>query len=455
MTAIKSPKPSVSWKSIAGQALFVVVLVLLARYLWIRDRPERLEYPPNASYKISSNNLYATIPGDNLPPDQGIPGHRENTVQVQSIYDSSRRVIGKEDKDVQFYSLSPPNPFLVADGKLYYAVIPRPKVAPRIVGAEGRRAASGRDLINFLPPSKRSPGTGGVGPRRVGIVPAPLPTQEIRFRQVPLQGGASHDVVTLRGENFCLVGNHVFWLQSGSEEQTRGVQGSAQGKEAAPRGCLMLTSLADGVTRRIRSGILRSVTLVPGDSGVSWKEPAPSPGRLAVFYASASDGSVHALGTLAQSDQNPPRYVEFGGRLYWPVVVPVLEGNSNFHSVLMSANLDGADVREVCAQVNKHRIESLWLSVHQGRLYGCLSEAPGETEDRFKSTQYVCRLHPDRSDPIEVVHKLPGTSRQYQFDGDYLYFSYVEPKRGLWATLTNDDTYTPVAEALFRVPLAP
>lgn len=81
-----------------------------------------------------------------------------------------------------------------------------------------------------------------------------------------------------------------------------------------------------------------------------------------------------------------------------------------------------------------------------------LDEQPLSEKDHFQSL--LCRLNPDRSDPIEIVRKLPSGAVSSQFGGGYLYFVLNEKHRSLWATMTDDDTAEGDSTlTLCRVPL--
>ena len=190
-----------------------------------------------------------------------------------------------------------------------------------------------------------------------------------------------------------------------------------------------------------------------GEAGISWTEPAPFPTRPTLFYARSSDGSVRSLGTLTKTNQGVERIAETDKRLYWAVPDPAANSQEPFQCVLMSANDDGTDIREVCAQRDKHPIESMALHAYRGSLYCCLTEVPTITKDGTLRQQYLCRLHPERSDPLETLYKLPGKPRIDQFDGGCLYFVWSETKRSVWAAMTNDNVGMDYTDSFCRISL--
>jgi hypothetical protein len=455
MTLIKSPKPSVSRKSLVWQTLFVVAVLLAARVLWMRERPERLRTLTVTNYTIFGGNLYTLSDTSNV--------EQKPVIRVQSLAGDSGREICHEDAGYQFCNFWSPHTYSIVDGTLYYAIQSR----SRKVSQGGGGFISGvvehpvPFLGTFLLQANSVPNTGNRRQRRTKEHPRSLDIRAVRFRKIVLPSGIPQDIVTLRGEKFCLVGDHVFWIQPAVEDSVTVFEGETQENltqrwETTAHSDLMLTSLKDGTTRCIRHGVYRNPWLTAGDAGVCWIEPMPYPDPPHRFYARASDGIVHSQGTQA-NNQNPPGYVEFRNRLYW--ATRSVQKNWNFDPnsdiVLRSSNLDGSDVREIRVPGDRYRIDIRVFTVHQGNLYLYLLEPPAPAKERRTSGAFLCRFHPERSDPIEILHKLPDptTAWNYQLDGNYLYFDRFEQKRGLWATLTNDDQGAENFIALFRIPL--
>jgi hypothetical protein len=178
-------------------------------------------------------------------------------------------------------------------------------------------------------------------------------------------------------------------------------------------------------------------------------QPAPFPDKPILYYARAEDGSVHAL-AAAPEGWIAGNALEFGGRLYWTVRNHRPENDGSFLATLMCAKLDGSDSREVLSEWDKHPLGNLAPYAYQGSLYCFLDKMTPSTEEEANRTPYLCRLHPERSDPVEVLHRLPDTSSSYQFDGGYLYF--LVRGHNLWAMVPNR-SYASVEDTLCRVPL--
>lgn len=234
----------------------------------------------------------------------------------------------------------------------------------------------------------------------------------------------------------------MFWIRPRPEEVFFVREGHTDWREETAHSDLMLTSLPDGATRRIFAGVPRSLALIACETGIVWAQPAPFPGPQTRFYASASDSSVRSLGTLS-ANQRPERCVEVGGRLLWTVTT--LTPPSELSTTLMSANIDGTDIRSVGTQLRGHPVHIQSLYVYQGSLYSVFTEIPTETGRSVKVTYYVGRLHPNRSDSVEIVHALPEDAWPIQFDGRYLYFFLEGTHRSFLSILFNAEVGHPEA----------
>ncbi len=491
MTVPKSTRQPINRKSVVLQALFMVVLLLIARLMWLRNQPERLTAPPGGLISGENRYDYDTSQMSLVPRPKGVSttsvGLSGNArVEARHLHDERKWTVTDEDAHYRFSGF--PNMFSVFDGKFYYAVEPRPKSemplgggggasapnlgtgvvvsAPSLAGGGFGSAQKNPDqfLGIFLRSPKRLPRQEAVGQKRVRLSAASSPGKEVLFRQVATQGGKPRDVLTLRTDSFRLIGNHVIWIKPGLEEidtvtQKQGSRILNDWQEVTAESDLMLTSLADGTTRCIRHGISRDLFLFVGETGVAWTEPAPFPQQPTLFYGRVSDGVVCPLGTLPKLDENdenrvvdPRHFVETGDRLYW-----TMNHHGERGCVLMSARPDGSDLREVCSQRNKHPIIDLALHAYMGKMYGCLTEA-AMTSNGLVVSSYLCRVHPERSDPLEVLNKLPLTSQEFQFDAGYLYFFCKEKRwnlstilRNLWAIVTSDNVGAEYTNTLYRL----
>lgn len=464
MVETKARKP-VRWQSVVGQSLFVVMMLLIAGFLWRRQQLERLS--PTIMTADSIGGVALTDDTRYLITT-GAVGMRaaETTVQAQSLRSGEIRTLCKEAPP--YIAESSRTAAGVWEGSLYYAIrvnhIPDLKpgtsglpgspsgakfaVSAVSTGKNGAPVVSGNEgpgIGTFLL-QPQSPATTIPGQTRVISSTKENPAPQVLFRQVALQGGTPRTVATLQGDTFCLAANSVFWIKPAQEETARVTQGEnpqtrLRWTETSAHSDLMLTSLADGATRCIRHGIPRHILLTRCQAGMSWKEPSPYPAPPRLLYARVADGSVVALGTIT-NDQNPPLCVEVGKRLYWV--------DAPHEYTLMSANLDGSSLRVVEGIKERHQIGTLLLYGYKGSLYGCLQEMnPGGAEAYPLS---LCKLHPDRQDPVEILRKISGKGvatdaiSNMQFGGGYLYFQLLD-QPGLWSSDVG------VRQTLCRIPL--
>lgn len=438
-------KPSLSKKSLIGQALFVVALLLLGRFLWMRQQPEHLQMTP--SIDVSLGFIALTESTCYLPQKSGF-GLRagETAICAQSLQTGELREIAKESSQYAIYALAPEDA-LVSHGNLYYtAAVHNVSQAPqerdnivtwsrRTGGYIGSRsivlaenANKGSDMGFFLMPP---PGSAVVADsKRISLETREIFPPGYQVRQVALSGGTPQDAPIPPGSGFVLCADHVFWIRPAVEQTAEVVQGETpqarkHWKEMTARSDLMLTSLPDGATRCIRHGIYGSTLLIAGPSGISWWEPALYPRPNEFFYARAADGRVTALGARPVGKDVSP-CVEMGGRLYWT------DWNTASESVtVMSAALDGSDRHEVPGIVANRQIGHLQLYPYRGNLYGYMQETSARGQEDYPIS--LCRIHPDRPDPIEIVRKISGRGvavdavSNLQFSGGYLYFRLVEP----------------------------
>jgi hypothetical protein len=455
MPATKSPKPSVTRKIGAGQillavTLLLVVLTLIAGVLWKHTQPERLTTLLQSSYTISGEHLYtlAFVP----------------SLRVQSLHEPKMRTLLQEDPS---YPFCQPSRLSIEDGNLYYAVEPH---SGGNTGQPNAVAAPGHFLGTFLRKPGSLPTTKIAGQTRTHIARNSLPARTVLFRQLSLQAGALRDVTTLRlnqsggqmrqivsgmqggalsedprlrDEGFCLIGSHVFWIRPAVEESEAVIRKDVFGRqnswlETTAHSDLMLTALTDGKTRCIRHGIAGTTTLSEAGAGITWTEFAPYPRKPTVCYARASDGIVHSLAPATRPILT--LFPEFKGRLYWTV----RESGPGNGEVLMSSKQDGSDSREVLTQVKGRPLSRVSLYPYRGVLYCFLGE---------QTQPLLCRLHPDQSNPVEIVRKLPTNAGFAQFDGDYLYFVLSEHFHNFLADVTNNAVSDGYAPTLYRLPL--
>ena len=340
--------------------------------------------------------------------------------------------------------------------KLYYVVEPLPKSIFG-VGGGGGGSTSDQFLGTFLRPQNSPPGT-NAEQKRLDSGPTYLGVRDVRFRQISLHGGTPRDAATFRTARVSLLGNQVFWVRPGPEERSATIRmqedrNRPYWREVTAHSDLMLTSLTNGVTRCIRHGIPYNTNLHAGEVGVAWIEAAPFPEPPTLFYARVSDGSVRSLGAPAKENEftnwASKHFAEFGNRLYWLSV----SQNGNDPSVLVSANLNGKDIRNVCTQRDSHPMDVRSLHGYKGNLYCCIVEPPVMSPGVAPRNQYLCRVHPARADPLEIVYQLPKGFAFDQLDGGYLYLIRSELKRSLWATITDDPGGALTVDTHYRISL--
>jgi hypothetical protein len=446
MTNVVLSKLSANRKSIAFQALFVVVMLALGRFLWIRNQPERV-------MNIPLTEIGSPISGDNLFmfARESSPAS-PTSIKARSLHDGTERVISKVDAryDVLGYYGT-----RVVGRNLTYVVGPHVIPFSGNPGPPAKSVSSTYRVQNigtFLPPQKGLPGIGATEHKRTRTR-QPFLTADVRLQQVPVGGGMSRDVVTVQDYNhICLVGDHVFWIRPGSDElvgviQEEGDHTRTSWAEVTAHSDLMLTSLIDGTTRCLRHGISRTTSMEAGQAGVALTEPAPFPEPPKLSYIRVSDGSIHSLGTVVQAG-GARSFVEVGNRLYWTALISAPVKNEASHYKLMYVSLDGTAIHEVCAQRDRRLIDHLRIYAYRGSLYGILAQTSTTATGDPISEHYLCRLHPERSDPFEILYKADGW-----FDGGYFYFVRHEAQRGLWATLTNDEAQASYTDTLCRLPL--
>jgi hypothetical protein len=415
-------------------ALFIVAGLLAVSFLARRGQPEYLKGHISKTCTISGNEIY-DVDSSNAPTSVNATSFRD---------EKARLVVQEEIKPYWPVPLYAPSPFSLIEGTLYYAVQARLQPVQPVVLRDTKVVvvAEPSQGTYLLRAQDSSPQTAGRWKREVWPV-TPLPQTDVRFQAMPAQGGKSRLAARLRGENFRMVGSHVFWIRPAYEQAVRVIPYPNARKpgywtEVSAHSDLMLTSLIDGASRCIRHGVPRSTSLMGGKAGVTWTEPAPYPGEPTLFYARAADGSVRSLGTRSGTTEQQP-CLEAAGRLYWTAGLSDA-GRAGINArALMSASLDGSDRRELVAQVENHYVAGLSLHCYSGDLYCCLLELPAANEDDSRRRLCLCRLNPDSADPVEILRRLPAMSGDYLFQEGYLYLGLVNEINGsgLGASIKN------------------
>jgi hypothetical protein len=193
--------------------------------------------------------------------------------------------------------------------------------------------------------------------------------------------------------------------------------------------------------------------LTPGESGAMWTEPRAFPDHnLNLYYARTADGAVFCLGEIAENEAI--RWsAEFKGALYW-FVTHTQDGINlaNVPDQLMSVHLGRSD-QQIVAQVslrNSTAAASFNLFTWHNSLYCLISQESTSTD---RGSTYLFRVRVGRTNPFEIVQKLPPGLRVAGIDGGYLYFDVSEHQNSLIARLTGDTLDGPLVVVLSRVRL--
>jgi hypothetical protein len=422
-----------------------MALLLIVRYLWMRDQPERLGSTKVGDFGISKETMVAVRSSS----------YHEVVVQTQSIYGGREKEICRDPHTL--FSLIWPGIYdsnlSIANGKLYYGVY-MPSVPLKRSSYAGSVGSATLKNV-YVPPYRGSfllasiqgaPSADAVQKRTHSR--SMRDSDAVRFRAVSMDSGKWQDGPTLKGVSFTLVGESVFWIHPAVEDRVEVFQGrapryAAQWNENSAHSDLMLTSLTTGMTRCIRQGVAANTALQGGNAGVSWQEPSLYPRAPVLFYARSVDGVVRSL--IALSDKSPyrstPRLVEFQQQLY----ADVLNGAAGTATLKMFG-FNGDQSSEISLH-GKEYVQG-GVTAHNGSLYSLMveSQARNGTRVQGRAKLLLCRLHPERSEPVEVLHKLPEGCGNYRFEGKYLYFTLTEQQRSLWSTVTGDQAVGELGE---------
>jgi hypothetical protein len=115
-----------------------------------------------------------------------------------------------------------------------------------------------------------------------------------------------------------------------------------------------------------------------------------------------------------------------GDRFYWSSGTRLAPpGRERLGPAVISARPDGSDAR-VLLDLRAHpSLEApvAFLGVHRDRLYCTFQtkarrRSPGDPA----TVPVLCRIRPERPDPVERLKELPAEIAHATFDGDYCYF---------------------------------
>ena len=253
-------------------------------------------------------------------------------------------------------------------------------------------------------------------------------------------------------------GQNLYWIRERPDSSNWVRRGHEEWTEVTGKSDLMVTSLPDGSSRCIHTGLpVEATALQARAEGVFWSQLRPFPdSHRDVYYYRAAAGRILKLREDEPKWTRPPVY--FAGRLYGFTTAsrsetirvesgyPVNRGYEIWS--LISINPDGSDRRAVCSL----RCYMAELMMHAGSFY-CLEQDP--VIPAHTQRQRLYRVHLDRGQPLEGVFTLPEMAVSGQgFDSDgYFYFTVEELHRNLWATLTDDNANAQMVLALYRTRL--
>ncbi|HZT40608.1 MAG TPA: hypothetical protein VFA07_00395 [Chthonomonadaceae bacterium] len=281
-----------------------------------------------------------------------------------------------------------------------------------------------------------------------------------RFRSVPVQGGAPRDLTARIEGSACLAGGYAYWIQKRPDGMVQIASGGVTWEEMTGHSDLMATTLADGSLHKLSTVLPMNSVLLAGPNGVFWTEPRPFPhSGQDLYYYRAGDAKLYTILDYRGDPFGPP--TEFKDRLYWfatnkPPHWPNLDWSADR---LVSARLDGSDLREVFLPAARMRFPVLWrlrssfLQVYRGHLYGLFRDQPSGVSPVLGNPRYLCRIDPDRSDPVEDVFTLPSGSANCTVDGDSFYFTHLEEDRPFLDRLTGDEAHIGYKQTLCRIRL--
>jgi len=183
--------------------------------------------------------------------------------------------------------------------------------------------------------------------------------------------------------------------------------------------------------------------------------------RVDLCYWRELDKTVHTIADFSTNLWHS-RPVEYEGRMYWfDYETPDSGSDGEKWNVdrLMSANLDGSDRRIVSSLIPIRRTAQSWgfdtfsgatIKIYHGSMYCIFQPTTAKLSSQYEGA-YLCRIHPERAEPVDILYALPNGASQIRFDEGYLYFALAESTRSAWARLTSDAANVESAYTLCRV----
>lgn len=260
-----------------------------------------------------------------------------------------------------------------------------------------------------------------------------------------------------------LVGDRLYWIDPRSDRRMRAARAGRTWAEVSGHSRIVCTSLVDGTTRTVKTGVLSDARLMPLADGVCWTELRPYPDDhvdLRLWRPNGSTGLLRGYGGGAR----PP--VPAGERLCWFVsrAQPPyndLTGNIWSPDELHSARLDGSDERSERVSTRRRGRPVPWgpatdryLHADGGTLYCLLRDIPDVEPPPDEPTLRVCRLEPGAPGRWVEVAALPPRTSDLAFQGRYLYGVHAAETAGLLSGLTGSVSGPQFRNRAFRVRLA-
>lgn len=485
-------------KPLPGQRPYrtVLLLVVFGVAVWFvykSRQPEQLmDLTMIRRHWITHGQLY-WIQQDPFNARQ--PRTNGTTIYAMPVTGGTPRVVAREDSrqiagDVNNDSL------IFTDTSLFYKTVPPPPPGRTgtVVGMGGSMAISVH-LGDFLAPNRHFSVSHAPWEKRQILPSIPEkslqdPPIEIHLKRVPLSGGTPQEVARIpghvwsQGEPIVVSGQNVYWLRNRPGERMQvtteadkdqigralaeklketGTAGSGNPKtfvhdEVIGHSDLMVTSMKDGSARVLRSG-LSGYGIFGGANAVFWTEPRVYPDlRQSLYMLHLPDEQIRCLTTSDPARDIRP--AEYQGGFYWQDIGREYDRGNPPRVIgttarILRARPEDTEARPVLSLEQPGFLAATGPFAQEGQLYLLFKEPvkPNMDADLERQPFWLCRLHPERAQPLEKIRTLPGDAYDFHFDQDYLYFERKREIRSLWDTLTNDEVNTRRQDTLYRVSL--
>jgi hypothetical protein len=433
-------------RRLGAQCVFVILVALTARALYMRRLPERLRVMVSGQ-ALHNGHLYWLGERAGARAANSAP-----TLYGLAFNDNKTHVLAREAPNAAFEET---HTLTYVDGSLIYGLYARR--ADAIAGSVAHRP-------EFRP--SQTPSVQETGTVRRTVVQASLPNPlPIHVRQFSLRDGTVRDLTSVEHAiNFCAPedGHNVYWICPGPDRRVRAEPwppdpDQAPWDEVEGHSDLMITSLRDGSTRRLYSGLTRTTQLFPAGEGVFWQEPHPYPDdKQDLYYYHETEGRIYVARDSTGFEHAYDMPVVYQDRFYWfdrPAFTPLQMylggGVPTTPAHFLSAALDGSDRRTLfsTSDVGWNPISVMYPFLYHGELFGYSQEYAPDTPQR------LYRIHPERPQPLELVFRIPANATVWKLDGGYLYFTRQETQPNLWSSLTGDPAGAKSEDVLYRVRL--